>query len=72
MKTVIISYLKSKAFWLGVAQVIGGVAELVTNNPGAGIGFIIGGVLTIIVRAFTNTAIAGTPGSKVPGVKVKK
>jgi hypothetical protein len=61
------SILKSKTFWLGIAQIIAAIAEYFAGLPaGATYIQIASGVLTIIARFFTNSALAGTPGAKMP------
>ncbi len=58
----------SKTFLLGLVAIAGGIVEFLYGLPvGASLGTIIGGILTIIIRAYTNTAIAGTPGAKRKG-----
>ena len=59
------SFVKSKAFWLGVAMVVGAIAEYVNGLPvGVATAQLVSGILTIVVRFLTNTAVAGTPGAK--------
>lgn len=52
-------WYKSKMFWLGIAQILGGMAEVVTTGlqTDEGLGFIITGVLTVIFRYVTNQPI---------------
>ena len=48
----------SKAVWLGVLMVAGGIAEyLVGVEPGASIGTMVAGALTVIVRFLTNSEV---------------
>ena len=58
-------WIKSKTFYLGLVGVAGGIVEFIFGLPvTASASTIIGGILVIIIRAFTNTAIAGTHGAK--------
>jgi hypothetical protein len=64
MKDLILGYLKSKTFWLGVASIVTGVSGYFSNLPtGTSISTIIIGVLVIIVRTFTGTPLPGTPAA---------
>ena len=52
------SIFKSKFFYLGLMQIIAGVAELLKGETVAGLFAIITGVATIVLRKFfTNTTI---------------
>ncbi len=58
-------FWKSKTFWLGILIILGGVIEFLNGLPaGASVGTIISGIITIVIRFYTNTAVAGTPGAK--------
>jgi hypothetical protein len=49
---------KSKSIWLGVLIVLGGIGEYLSGVPeGASVSTMIAGVLSIIVRYFTNQSI---------------
>lgn len=64
MKDLILGYLKSKTFWVGVASIIIGVQAYLTSLPhGTSITAMAIGVLLIIIRAYTGTAIPGTPAA---------
>ncbi len=55
----------SKAFWLGMVVIALGIAEYIAGLPaGATIPTITAGILGVIFRFLTNTAIAGTPGAR--------
>ncbi len=59
------SWKVSKTLLLGALTIVGGIVEFIYGLPAeASVGTIIGGILVIIVRFYTNTAIAGTPGAK--------
>ena len=59
-------WLKSKTLYLGLVAIAGGIVEFVFGlPPGASVSTIVGGILVIIFRFYTNTAIAGTPGAKL-------
>ena len=66
------AWLKSKAFWLGAVTALAGIREFIIAEPVEGVIAIVLAILIIIIRAFTNSAIAGTPGAKFPGVQIKK
>lgn len=52
------SIFKSKFFYLGLMQIVAGVAELLKGETVAGLFAIVTGVATIVLRKyFTNTAI---------------
>jgi hypothetical protein len=56
---------QSKIFWLGIAQILASIAEYIGGLPaGATIVQLVTGILTIVLRFFSNSAIAGTPGAK--------
>jgi len=58
-------WYSSKALWLSVLMIAGGVAEYIAGLPvGASISTIAAGIINIIIRFLTNTSIAGTPGAK--------
>ena len=60
------SWLKSKTNWLGILMILAAVLEYYNGLPvGTTVAQAAFGVLTIIIRAFTNTSISGTPGAKV-------
>ncbi len=59
----------SKLFWLGVIQIAGAGIEFVFNlAPGASIGTLISGILTIIFRFMTNQPVTSV-GRKKPAGK---
>ena len=59
------NWFKSKQFWAGVATIVTGISEFVAGlPPEAGTATIILGIVAIVIRFFTNTAISGTPGAK--------
>ncbi len=61
-------FWKSKAFWLGILTILGGVGEFLSGLPaGASISTVLIGVIQIILRFYTNTPISGTPGAKPKG-----
>lgn len=56
---------QSKVLWLSVLMILGGIAEYIANlPPGVSIATIIAGVISLILRLFPTTPIAGTPGAK--------
>lgn len=59
----------SKTFWLGVLMIVAAAIEYIAGLP-AGTSAIqaVSGVLTIIIRFLTNTAIAGTLVANQPTV----
>ena len=60
------NWFKSKANWLGILMILAAILEYYNGLPvGTTIAQFSFGVLTIIIRAFTNTAISGTPGARV-------
>ncbi len=60
------SIFRSKTFWLAVLTILGGIVEFIFNlPPGVAISTILLGIAQIIIRAFTNSAILGTPGARV-------
>lgn len=59
------SWWKSKAIWLSVLLVAGGIGEFLAGVPaGASISTIMAGVLNVIIRVLTTQPISGTPASK--------
>ncbi len=60
-------WYQSKLLWLSVMGIALGVVEFLEGlPPGASILTIIGGIIGVILRLVTNTAIAGTPAAKAP------
>jgi len=52
-------FWRSKTFWLGVAIIIGGIAEYVSELPaGASFSTIAAGILGIIIRFLTNQPVS--------------
>lgn len=59
------SWKVSKTLLLGALAIAGGIVEFLYGLPvGASAGTIIIGIVGIIIRFYTNTAITGTPGAK--------
>ncbi len=57
---------QSKMLWVAVLTILGGIVEYAFSLPaGVTIGTIAVGIINIILRFMTNTAIEGTPGAKV-------
>ena len=63
---------KSKTIWLGILMIVAAILEYIGGLP-AGTTAIqaVSGVLTIIVRFLTNTAVNGGAVAGTPGVKKK-
>uniref|UniRef100_A0A6M3JH91 Uncharacterized protein n=1 Tax=viral metagenome TaxID=1070528 RepID=A0A6M3JH91_9ZZZZ len=59
------NWFASKTNWLGLLMIAAAILEYYIGLPvGTTIAQFAFGVLTIIIRAFTNTAINGTPSAK--------
>lgn len=74
------SLFTSKMFWLGVAEVLAGVTELITeaiaDSKPVGVAFIAKGLLTIILRIQTKTPVRtplidDVPAKEVAGTKTE-
>ena len=52
------SFWKSKTFWLGVAMVVGSIAEYINGLPvEVSTAQLVSGILTIVMRFLTNQGI---------------
>jgi len=52
------SFWKSKLFWLGVIEMIGGVCAFITEQPPeTSITAMVAGVITVLLRMMTNKGI---------------
>jgi len=59
------NWFGSKTNWLGMMTVAGSIIEFIFGQPaGTSIAQLIVGIMILICRAYTNTAITGTPGAK--------
>ena len=59
------SWYQSKAFWLSILIIAGGIVEFIAGLPvGASATTVAAGIINIIIRFLTTQSIAGTPGAK--------
>ena len=61
------NWYTSKTIWLGVLMILAAICEYIAGLP-ANTTLIqgISGIMTIIVRTITNTAVKFTPGARAP------
>ena len=59
------NWFASKTNWLGILMIVAAILEYYNGLPiGTTAAQFAFGVLTLIIRAYTNTAISGTPGAR--------